>query len=172
MLTVLGIILVLFSCIAFAVMKIAAAREKIGTTRQMRDVLKRMADQISFTMEPLPDILSRISQEELGETGEFLDELASQLKKSENRSLQEVWSSTLDGYAKRLGLSARTISILSGLGERLGRMSRDIELDNISYTIEELDGEIEAQQALFTKNEKLFRSFGVLVGILIVILFI
>ena len=90
MLTVLGIILVLFSCIAFAVMKIASARERIGTTRQMRDVLKRMADQISFTMEPLPDILSRISQEELGETGEFLDELASQLKNSENRSLQEV----------------------------------------------------------------------------------
>lgn len=172
MLTVLGTVFILFACVAFVMNKISQQRRQIEAARSFRRAFSFLAERMDFTLEPLPSLLRQAAQEELGEAGDFIDELAKQLTDGQNRTLAEVWHETLRSYAQRLSLSPATIRILKNVGSKLGQLAGQAEIENLTRADAELAEEIRRCEEDFLKNAKLLKSSGVLVGILIVILFL
>lgn len=172
MLTVLGTVFILFACVAFVMNKISQQRRQIEAARSFRQAFSYLAERMDFTLEPLPTLLRQAAQEDFGEAGEFIGELARQLTDGQNRTLSEIWHETLHTYAQRLSLTPATIRILKNVGSKMGQLAGMAEIENLNRADVELSEEIRRCEEDFSKNAKLLKSSGVLVGILIVILFL
>ncbi len=172
MITVIGVIFILFACTAFTMRKILEQRRQIDTARDFVQAFSYLAGKMEFTLEPLPSLLDQAAQEGFGEAGNFFKILAQKLEDGSNKTLREIWKDTLYTYAQRLKLSPQTVRILKHVGSRLGQAASNIEIEILTCAGKELEEEILAREAEFSKNEKLLKSSGILVGILIVIFFL
>lgn len=172
MLTVIGVLLILFSCTALAMQKIAREKEKTETARAFRRVFSYLAEGVEYTRSPLPSLLSQAAAEDFGEAEEFLWELVKGLSDGSKRTLEEVWRMSLRTYADKHHLTPCMRRILKNLGSGLGQLAAKAEIENLNCACRELDEEILRGEKEFSENAKLIRSSGVLLGILIVILFL
>jgi stage III sporulation protein AB len=170
MLTVIGIILVLFASAAFAIKRLLLKTNRIEKTRQIKRALSVLAERMEFTNRPLGELFEQLAIEE--ESKDFFAALLSGLQDGENRPLSEIWSEALGVYAAKESLSPKTVSVLSDVGSNLGKMSQKGEIEFLHIADKELEKEISKLEEDFEKNSGALKSSGILVGILIVILFL
>lgn len=170
MLTIIGIILVLFACAAFALKRLLLKTNRIEKTRQIKRALSLLAERMEFTSRPLAELFEQLSKED--EAKDFFAMLMTGLKDGKNRSLSEIWGEVLEKYATGESLSLEVVSVLSDVGSNLGKMSPKGELEFLHIADNQLEKEISKLEKDFEKNSGALKSSGILVGILIVILFL
>lgn len=170
MVKIAGICMVVFACAMLGknMSDRLAARKR--TLEHLHHFLTTLSNEISFSLEPLPDIIGRVSREDLGHVSEFARYVARELHNRENATLREVWLRGLDKYRKALGISDETLAVLRTLGKKLGTMSKDIEVGNIALALGSIEEEGRRVQTLYDKNSKLYRNLSIMAGVLIVVI--
>ncbi len=163
---------ILFACAMLGYLTVRRMRQRVKTLAYLEQFLTTLSDEINFSLEPLPNILASLAEEELGEVRVFAAYLAHELKNRDNATLREVWLAGLDKYRRQMGLSDTTMRILQSLGKKLGTMSREIEIGNLSIAIAGVQEEAKRAQALCDKNSKMYQSLSILSGVLLVIVLI
>lgn len=172
MLTVIGIILILFSCTALAMQKIIKEKEKTEIARAFRRLFSYLAEKMEFTQEPILPLLRQSSEVDLGEAEDFVKELIGRLSDGKGQTLGEAWQGSLHSFADKLNLTPCMRRILKNAGSGLGQIAAKVEIENLACVCRELDEEIARSEKEYAVNAKMIRSAGILFGILIVILFI
>ncbi len=172
MLTVLGVILVLFSCISLAMQRLAKERKKNDLARDFRQLFSYLAEKIEYTQDTLPSLLQQASNEDFGEVKDFLAILTENLSDGNKQTLREAWQKSLQVYADKLSLTSHMRRILKNIGDCLGQLALRAEIENLNKACADLDDEIRRGEKEFAGNAKLIKSSGILLGILLVILFL
>ncbi|MBQ4515939.1 MAG: stage III sporulation protein AB [Clostridia bacterium] len=172
MIAVLGAFFVIFACCAFAVKKITEQSKAIENIRGFKQAFLHIAKKMEFEAEPIASIMDKISKENYGETAEFFSEVSERLTDGTNGELAQIWNEVVNKYTKKLNLSPKTIRIINNVGTNIGKMAQNAEIEFLESASKELDCEIEAAESELSKNSKLLKSSGILVGIFIVIIFI
>lgn len=164
MIKLLGIILIIFSCIALSACIIQKQSTALNTLRSLISSLKEMRDCITVYKMPLPEIIALLKEHKD-------DTFFKSVSKYTHRgtSLSSAWEKAIE---KDTLLSREVKKTLSALGMSLGSMDAEQEKENIDFCINSLMTIAEEVTATTQKNTKMLRSFGLLSGLLIVILFI
>ena len=172
MLKLLGAMLVIGSCFAFAVKIVQKRRDSLMALRELHRLLIDLAQQIAFSLEPLPNLLQSLGKEDHAPAPEFLQRIKASLSADEKKPLSEIWQMALEDYAKEKRLPEKGVKLMKLLGASLGQMDAETEISRLNCSadaLKQLAQDMEKEQA---KTEKTTETIGVLLGISIVIFLI
>ncbi len=139
--------------------------------RELLQALQIMEAEIVYAQEPLHRVFSYISKQLSFPVSDLFYELGDELTHSD-RSLQEIWDETFSRKWRNTAMKKKEKEVLIQFGQSLGlhnleQQQKQIQLAKV-HLQHELDDALEEEK----RFSGMFRTLGVLSGILFVLLFI
>lgn len=161
--TIYSFIFLSSSAIGFLISK--KYEERVKELKEFKNALNMFKTKIKFTYEPIPEIFKQISNSIDSKTGRIF-ELASYNMKL--LTAGDAWNMAID--TDLLSINEEDKSILKNLSKLLGQTDMEGQVNQINLTTAFLDEQIEKAEKERAKNEKMYRTLGMIVGLAIVII--
>ena len=142
-----------------------ANREK--EIKQMKTGLNMFATKIKYTYEPIPSLFMEIANKIDGNVGNIFS-LASTRMKEEPAG--EAWEKALDEINHNL--TNEDVTILKNLSKLLGQTDVEGQISQIEVVNQFLNSQLENANEERRKNEKMYRTLGIVTGLTIAIILI
>ncbi|MBE7047899.1 MAG: hypothetical protein E7393_00800 [Ruminococcaceae bacterium] len=169
---ILGACFVVFACSVFS--RKIVTKQKMGwkAVEELSHLLTEFNHGISFQLETLPNLITRLSSEKSPWAQGFIQELYAGLQSEDYPLLQDVWSRATHTYAKNVFLPKEAEQILYDVGKYVGQMDVEIETSRLSLGAAKLNHLLDTWKKNSAKTCKTINSLGILLGIFIVIILI
>ena len=135
--------------------------------KEMKNALNILSTQIKFTYEPLPKIFKEISEKLDNNIGEIFKNAYNNMEKD---TAGLAWIRAID--SSNTNLNKEDKEVLKNLSNLLGQVDAEGQLKEIELVNNFLDMQIEKSEQERRKNEKLYKTLGVTIGMAIVIILI
>lgn len=140
---------------------------RVKELRQFKNILNIIKTKIKFTYEPLAEIFNQISQEKSSKIEEIFENMTYKL------AFENVKYSWMDAIQEAdISITQEDKDILKELGKVLGQTDADSQVNEIEVTESFLNIQIEKAEAARKKNQKMYKTLGVVVGLVFVIILI
>ena len=140
---------------------------RLKDLKEMRKALNFFEEKIKFTYEPIPDVFEEIS-------GKVKENIAEIFHKSSslmvNVSAGEAWEKAVD--TSNNNFTKEDIDIIKGLAKMLGKTDISGQINQIELVKTFLDNQIQEADTEKRKNDKMYRSLGIVAGLSLVVLLI
>ncbi|KGE17976.1 stage III sporulation protein SpoIIIAB [Paenibacillus wynnii] len=149
------------------------ARLYADRPRQIRSLiaaLQRLETEIRYGFTPLPEALRRIGAQARGPLQHFFVTAADEMSPPNNRSAQDAIDKAMEMHWKNTAMNASEKEIIRQLSCTLGTSDRSNQTTHITLALQQLNQEELAARDEQGKYEKMSKSLGLLLGVLIVIL--
>lgn len=138
---------------------------RVNELKEFKNALNIFKTKIRYTYEPIPEIFIEISKNiDSNISGVF--RLAA--NKMDRFTAGEAWNIALK--LEDLNINQEDKTALSSLGKLLGKTDIQGQLNTIEMTADFLDEQIRKAEIQKSKNEKMYRALGMIVGLSIVII--
>jgi stage III sporulation protein AB len=112
------------------------------------------------------EIYYRVSED----IGEFIKCIIDKINLKEDTNISVIWSESVQSNLCKYGLSDEELRVIDKFGDLLGSYDVEMQVENASVYIEEMEDRIKERNRSMVQNCKLCRSVSVVTGIFIVIL--
>jgi stage III sporulation protein AB len=170
MLKLLGAIMILLSATLFGFYK---AQQYARRPRQIADVirsLQRLETEIIYGATPLPEAILTVANSCPRPVQYIFRSVGEELGQAGGRSAQQIWQHSVALHWKHTSMKSGEQDMVSQLGFTLGLSDRNDQVKHLRLAVQQLQGEIENAQEERKRYESMWRSLGLLIGALIVIL--
>ncbi len=162
MIKLLGFILVTVGCTVFGFSRAGEMTKRCRELRDMEQGFRRMEQEICRLMRPLPEAL-RLSG--IGISGEVFPKVAERIEWGETPSLS--WASALEDVGKDTHWEVEDTETLLRFGENLDAEDTEGQMKNFTMIQSLLGERIRMAEAECAREGKIYRSGGLLVGLMI-----
>jgi len=135
---------------------------------EMKRALTILKSEISYALTPLPQALLNISLRTKEPVSSLFLNIAKELEER-NGQFGRIWERELLSHEGQTYWKRLDIEQFMSLGSSLGYLDGEMQLNGIEMVISYIDMVTEELKVSSDKNKKMYRSLGVLGGILIVI---
>ena len=135
--------------------------------KEMKSALNIFATKIKFTYEPIPNVFLEIANKIEGNVGQIFARASNRMKE-ENAG--DAWANAFTDVPNNL--TKEDITILSNLGRLLGQTDVEGQISEIEVVVQFLDTQLEQAKQEKIKNEKMYRTLGIVGGLTIAIILI
>ena len=142
-----------------------ANREK--EIKQMKTALNMFATKIKYTYEPIPSLFMEIANKIGGNIGNIFSLSDTIMKET---SAGEAWEKALEEV--KHNLSKEDIIVLKNLSKLLGQTDIEGQISQIEVVNQFLTTQLENANEERRKNEKMYRTLGIVTGLTIAIILI
>ena len=125
------------------------------------------ATKIKYTYEPIPSLFMEISNKIGGNIGNIFSLAATRMKED---TAGKAWEKALDEVDNNL--SKEDITILKNLSKLLGETDIEGQISQIEVVNEFLTSQLKNANEERRKNEKMYRTLGIVTGLTIAIILI
>ena len=140
---------------------------RLEELEDIKNALNILKSKIKFTYEPLKEIFRQISQDKSNKIEEIFENMTYKL------SFEDVKTSWRDSIQEAdISITQEDKDVLKELGKILGQTDADSQVSEIEVTETFLDMQIEKAEENRKKNQKIYKTLGVLVGLFFVIILI
>ena len=140
---------------------------RVKELRQFKNILNIIKTKIKFTYEPLAEIFNQISQEKSSKIEEIFENMTYKL------AFENIKYSWMDAIQEAdISITQEDKDILKELGKVLGQTDADSQVNEIEVTESFLNMQIEKAEEARKKNQKMYKTLGVGVGLVFVIILI
>ncbi len=166
----LGIKIFIYSCIFLTCSIIGLLKSqkyiyRVDELKEFKNALNMFKTKIQFTYEPIPEIFNQISKSINPSIGSIFKIASYNMKLY---TAGEAWNKAID--TEILNIDADDKSVLKNLSKLLGETDINGQLSQIDITSNFLDEQIKKAEYEKSKNEKMYRKLGMIIGLGIVIL--
>lgn len=140
---------------------------RVKELRQFKNILNIIKTKIKFTYEPLAEIFNQISQEKSSKIEEIFENM---IYKLEFENVKYSWMDAIQ--EADISITQEDKDILKELGKVLGQTDADSQVNEIEVTESFLNMQIEKAEEARKKNQKMYKTLGVVVGLVFVIILI
>lgn len=138
--------------------------------RQSVQALQRLETEILFGYSPLPDALRTVSGTLEGPVSVLFARAAEGLVSGASGTVQESWRQAVDGCWSHTAMKRTEREAVLQLGSVLGISDRSDQAKHLRLAVSVLQAEETAAGEDYRRYGKVWRSLGLLTGVLIVIL--
>lgn len=142
-------------------------KKRVQDLKEIKKGLNIFETKIRYTVEPIADIFLEISNNSSVKIGEFFKEAAIKMKQL---NAKEAWLQAVE--VSKINITKEDKEILKGLGKLLGKTDLEGQISQIDLTSNFIDIQIEKAEKELAKNEKLYKTLGVVSGLALVIILI
>ncbi len=159
--------IILFGTSYIGILMAKKYSSRVKDLKEMRKALNFFEDKIKFTYEPIPDVFEEISSKVNENIGEIFKSSANLMQ---NESAGVSWEKAVDNA--NTNFTKEDNEIIKGLAKMLGKTDIDGQVSEIRLTNKFIDVQIKDAENEKNRNEKLYKTLGVTVGLAIVIVLI
>lgn len=170
MLGLIGAVLVIF---AGTMLGFYQSLQLSGRQRQIRQTiqaLERLETEISYGFTPLPEALSTVAASLSGPVAELFAHAAESLSERSAETVRASWEQSVGAVWPHTAMKRNEREALLSLGSVLGKSGRDDQAKHIRLAASILQAEETAAGEDNRRYGNMWRSLGLLSGVLIVIL--
>ncbi|QNK55460.1 stage III sporulation protein SpoIIIAB [Paenibacillus sp. PAMC21692] len=172
MLGVLGAILIIVAGTLIGFQQAARFAERPKQLRQLSHALQRLETEIGYGHTPLPEALERTASATAPPISPILRSAAEGVWKAEGPTFQESWSAAVKQHWRDTAMKATEMGVLIRLGTTLGISDKEDQMKHLRLALSQLKAEEESARDDQARYEKMWKSLGVLLAVLIVILMV
>lgn len=140
---------------------------RVNELKEFKNALNIFKTKIRYTYEPIPEIFNEISENVNSNISCVFKEAA---LKMDILAAGEAWNLALK--MDNLNINDEDRNALKNLSKLLGRTDMQGQLNQIEMTSDYIEEQIKKAEAERNKNEKMYRTLGMILGITIVIILI
>lgn len=133
--------------------------------------LQMLETEIVYSATPLPELFKKVAKKSKKDIASILLLTAEILDKKEGHLFHDVWKEAVETKTDKSYLTKEDKNLLVSLGSNLGISDSKDQVKYIRLAMEEIKRNYELSLIDQNKNVRLYRNFGILIGITIVIIF-
>ena len=133
--------------------------------KEFKNVLNIMKTKIKFTYEPLAEIFKQISKDNQTNVERIFGQMANQITYYPTK---DVWENCIQDAD--ISIKQEDKDILKRLGKLLGQTNVEGQISEIEVTQSFLDTQIEKAEEEKKKNQKMYKTLGIVTGLVFVII--
>lgn len=133
--------------------------------KEFKNILNIIRTKMKFTYEPLAEIFRQISKDNETDIEKIFGQMANQLTYYQTK---EVWENCIQN--SDISIKQEDKDILKKLGKLLGQTDIDGQISEIEVTQNFLDIQIGKAEEEKKKNQKMYKTLGVVAGLVFVII--
>jgi stage III sporulation protein AB len=164
-----GSLIVILSCTFLGFVLSADCRKRPQQLRDLQSMLQMFENQISYLSDVITEAFMRIGKVCRSETGIFFTGTVEILNEGRNISACMAWEQAVRQNIKKTALNKEDEEILFTFGKMLGCTDLEGQIKNIRLALDQLKHQEVKAEVSRNRNEKMYRSLGVLGGIAVVI---
>lgn len=169
---ILGAGMVILSTTAYGWIMSRELQKRLLELKEIKKIMFLLKGEIGFGMTPILEAAGNIAGR-CGEVlGGILRKLEAQNDKVKEGSLGDIWKKVFEKGLADTHLSEREKERLILLGDSLGLRDTQTQINALDSYIDELDESIEELVKVLPTKTRLYRSLGVMLGIIITIIMV
>lgn len=138
---------------------------RVNELKEFKNVLNIMKTKIKFTYEPLEEIFKQISKDNSTPIEKIFEKMSNQIS---FKQANEVWTNCIQ--EADISINQEDKDILKKLGKLLGQTDVEGQVSEIEITQSFLDMQIEKAEEEKRKNQKMYKTLGIVIGLVFVII--
>ncbi len=170
MVKLLGAFLVLLAGTLAGFYQSRQLNERPAQIRRFIHAFKQLETEILYGFTPLPQALQKLSARSGEPVAAFFEAAAQKLLVSDGGSVREAWVDCVEQFLPRTALKANEKDVILQLGWTLGISDREDQIKHLQLAASELQAEESAAVEEQRRYGKMWKSLGVLMGALVVIM--
>lgn len=165
-----GCILIVTGTSGYGIWLAARYGERLETLEQLRQMIFLLKGQILYANAPLEEAFETVGRRTEGAAAALFSKVAERIREQEGEPFIQIWKEEIAGLGPGPALTGKDRQTLSGMGEHLGFMDRDMQERNLLLYLEQLDLEIQNLREHKQERSRLYTSLGVMGGLFLAIL--
>ncbi len=145
---------------------------RINDLNEMKKALTILKSEIQFSGSALSEAFLNVAERILNPVSDIFLEMSKKLAQKNGRSVDTLWTETLEEKKAQTYLSTEDIALLSSFGKTLGYLDKTMQLNSIELTIDSIEKKIDMLSQTKNKTKRMYQSLGVLGGLLVAIILI
>lgn len=170
MLKLLGAMLILLAGTLLGFYQASQLSRRPKQVSELIRLLQRLETEIVYGFTPLPEALRQTGRTGTPPVGALFLDTAVELAKPDGRSVHAIWEQTLAAGWRYTSMKPNERDVLLQLGHTLGLTDREDQVKHLRLAVSQLQGEAECAREEQQRYERMWKSLGVLMGLLVVIL--
>ncbi|MGI6731271.1 MAG: hypothetical protein ACOX5F_05125 [Anaerovoracaceae bacterium] len=134
--------------------------------------LKILESEMKYLMDPLPEIFKRIQHIKRGMTSMLFQTTWEMLQEDQTHNFSQCWEKAVYTVYNESSLTREDKEIIVDFGMNIGKTDIENQLNIFSRTSSLLEGQVKEAIEHRTTKGKMYKSLGVAIGILVVIILI
>lgn len=171
-LKVLGAILTITSCTALGFYFSSELNTRLRQLRDWKKYIMILRGDIQYGGTPLPEAIGSLARRSPGVFRMFLEKVSEELFKGSGGTFSEIWRQCVNLYLKNTSLTETDKEGIIRLGDNLGYLDREMQVNTIDLYLTQLQEEIKEQSIVAKERSKLYNILGIMAGLFITIVMI
>lgn len=151
--------LILVICTEIGILKAKTYDNRVIALKKLKNALEMLKSKIEFTYEPIKDIFEEISKIIYSDK---VNVFSSTVELLNENGVNESWCMAVENDSN---FDLEDKSTIKMFGKLLGKTDKEGQINEINLTSKLVDNLIEKAENEKSKNYKLFRTLGVVIGI-------
>ncbi|WP_336786864.1 stage III sporulation protein SpoIIIAB [Paenibacillus sp. MMO-177] len=172
MIKLLGAVLILFAGTMIGFQQAARLAARPRQLRQLAHALQRLETEIGYGHTPLPEALVRTAEAVPEPLAQLFRDTADRVQGPEGLTFRESWEQAMTSGWGLTALRQTEQSVMLRLGSTLGISDKEDQLKHIHLALLQLKAEEDTAREDQSRYEKMWKSLGVLIAVLVVILMV
>lgn len=167
---VIGCIMVIGSCAAMGFYFSSEMKERINDLKELRKLIGLLRGDIRYAATPLPEAVAALNRRHNGSFHKFLDYVSTKLNELSGQTFASIWRSGVDKMLADTSLNRKDKLMLAQLGENLGYLDKDMQVNTLDLYLTQLEDEIADLSKSVKEKSYLYNTLGIMAGIFITII--
>ncbi|MDR2939688.1 MAG: stage III sporulation protein AB [Clostridiales bacterium] len=140
--------------------------------KEFKKALIILKSEIEYLNSPLLEAMQNISVKVEPPVSQVFMGMSKKMFCSESGDIYTFWQDAVLGNTKKTYLKKEDIGLILDFGKCLGHLDKNLQVNNIRFTIEQIEERVAVLNIESAKSKKMYNSMGILSGLLICIIFI
>ncbi len=166
----LGAVFLLLGTVGYSVCCCREMRERLLGLQEMKRMYELLASQVGYCLAAVPEACRMVAQSMQPPFSGLLTAIFEEAEQNTGKPLPQIWEEQALDWFEQFPLNKEDKMFLTGFARSLGCADRELQeqaIDNQLAALSEKIGTLEAHRA---EREKMIMSFGVMGGLLLVII--
>jgi stage III sporulation protein AB len=142
---------------------------RIQDLLEFKKAMLILSSEIEYMRTALPEAAGHIAHKTDNPVSDVFSCFAVLLENNGPNTSYQLWTQALERQKKRSFLAEEDWVALNGFGKTLGYLDKQMQLNAIRLTVDYIDAKVTLLQTGSGKNERMYRSLGVLGGLLVAV---
>lgn len=167
-----GAIMILISGTMIGIHFGQCLKDRLHSLKVLQKTVSLLKGEIRYSMTTLPEALKNISMYVEEPFKSVFVSVSEDLIKYDGKSFYEIWREKIEQNVLNLHLTKEQLYQLYALGENLGFLDKEMQLDTLDLYDEQVSHHISELEGSIANNVKLYNCIGIMGAILIVIIIV
>jgi stage III sporulation protein AB len=142
---------------------------RIQELLEFKKALLILSSEIEYMRTALPEAAAHIALKTAEPVSGVFRHFSEALESNETETAYQLWAHALGRRKKGFFLAEEDFTQLNGFGKTLGYLDKEMQLNAIGLAVEYINAKVNALQANSDKNVRMYRSLGLLGGLLLAV---